>query len=140
MKRFITTALISLISFSPVQADELQIILGSKHYKSYDYDVNEINPGLVYSKTLNDSFSVIAGGYKNSYRKLTALVGVEYQYKYVGAQIGLGSGYKQLTGQTVSLIGSLFAQIPINDSFSARLSAIPHKDGALGLSFVVGLD
>lgn len=140
MKRFIAAALISLISFSSVQADELQITLGSKHYQSYDYDLNEINPGLIYSKSLNDSFSVIAGGYKNSYSKITALVGLEYQYKYIGGQIGLGSGYEQLTGQEVSLIGTLFVQVPINDSFSARLSAIPHKDGALGLSFVINLD
>jgi hypothetical protein len=123
-----------------VFADNLQVMVASKHFPATDIEVNEFNPGLIYEKEMVGGFSAIAGGYYNSIENLTVVTGIEYQYKQVGVQVGIGTGYHELTGKHFQPMGTVFAEFPITDKVSARASIIPHKYGVAGFGFVVDLD
>ena len=131
----IATGIIVLLTSTSAFGDSLQIPLFSDHYSTDE--MNELNPGLIFEIDHNENVSFLAGGYKNSYDKLSLIAGVEVQYKYIGAQIGLATGYKEMTGMAISPIGTVFGQYQVVENFGIRLSAIPHKHGAIGLSFVV---
>ena len=143
IKKIVATGIIVLLTSTDVFGDSLQIPLFSDHRA--DANLNEINPGLIYEYDLTDidteigviNISAVGGGYKNSYKKLTAIVGGEVQYKFVGVQAGIATGYKQRTGQNLSPMLSLFAEAPVTDSFSVRGSYIPSKHGVFVFSIVV---
>lgn len=97
-------------------ADEIQIMTTSRHFnKDPNKWYNETNPGVLYAHNVTDNWKAIGGGYRNTYKEITWTVGGEYQSDKwngisVGGQLGLGTGYKQLTGKDLSVVGSLFGQ------------------------------
>lgn len=135
---------VACLMFGYVQADELQIVLGSHHFnKDKQKTYNESNFGLIYTKSLGESgFSLIGGVYRNTYDRNTVLAGGEYAVKLnerisAGAQMGLGTGYEEISGSPVTPIGSFFGQIKLFNDSGIRITFIPQKSLAVGLSVVV---
>ena len=129
-----------LIMFRDAQADEIQVTVGSMHFQ--DGDFNEVNPGFIYGKDLSDNWQAIGGIYRNSYSKTTVTAGIEVQFAVAGpisagAQAGFATGYEEMTGMEVTPIGTLFLQAWSRPG--VRISVIPHKEGAVGLSVVYEL-
>lgn len=130
-----TLLLAALMATSSVMADSIQLPMLSKHFNPGDY--NEVNPGLVYERDLTQQVSVLAGGYRNSFRKTTLLVGLEAQYGNIGVQGALATGYEQIDGNKLQFTGTIFGELPLTDNFAVRLSVIPHKHGAVATSIIV---
>ena len=136
--------IVSVYSCS-TRADSIQITIGSKHFNKNPYKTyQEINPGLFYEHNLNKRWSLIAGGYRNTLNAGTVAIGAEYKVPVtknfsVGAQLGIGTGYKEITGKAINPIGSIIAQYRESDNASIRLSVIPANEGAIGFGFVFDL-
>ena len=133
-----TLLLASLLTVSNLYADSIQVPLFSQHFQKGDF--NEFNPGLIYELELTPEISAIAGGYHNSYSKTTLIAGFEAQYKHVGVQAGFATGYEEVHGNKLQIIGTIFAELPITGNLAARVTVIPDKNGAIGLSAVISWD
>ena len=121
-----------------LNADSLQITLASRHFS--DGDFTEVNPGLIYEKDLTKRLSFIAGGYRNSYDKLSLLAGVEAQSGPFGVQGGVATGYGDLYGHKLQPTGTLFFEVPVFERAKVRFSVIPTKHGATALSVIIPLN
>ena len=127
------------------KADSLQITIGSKHWnKDQSKTYQEVNPGLFYGRDINKNWSLIAGAYRNTLNAGTVAAGAEYKIGVtnnlsIGAQAGLGTGYKEITGKAINPIGSIITQYRVSDKSSIRLSIIPAREGAVGFGFVFDL-
>lgn len=125
---------------------QLQLHTISYHWnKREDRTYNETNPGIFLGLPITETGlgKFILGGYKNTYDKVTWAIGGEYQTPgrqgfSLGIQAGLGTGYEELTGMRISPIGAVFGQWNPSPKFGIRLSLIPHKEGVIGLSFILG--
>ena len=135
---------ISVYSCS-AKADSLQITIGSKHFnKDPNKTYQEVNPGVFYERGINKNWSLIAGAYRNTLNAGTVAIGAEYKIcitnnMSIGAQAGIGTGYKEITGKAINPIGSIIAQYRVSDNASIRLSVIPVNEGAIGFGFVFDL-
>jgi hypothetical protein len=130
-----TVLFMVLMAFSTlVNADSLQITLGGYHFQ--EKGQNNFLPGLIYGSSLTDNASVIAGGYYNSHRKLSALAGLEAHYGHIGVQLAGVTGYKHLTGYPVRLMAAAYLEW---EGF--RLSATPDpENGLVFISYVFRWD
>ena len=127
------------------QADSLQFTIGSKHFnKNTNKTYQEVNPGVFYERDINKNWSLIAGAYRNTLNAGTVAIGAEYKIGItnnllIGAQAGIGTGYKEITGKAINPIGSIIAQYRISKRLSIRASIIPAKEVAVGFGFVIDL-
>ena len=127
------------------KADSLQITIGSKHFnKDPNKTYQEVNPGIFYERVINNNWSLVVGSYRNTLNSGTVAIGAEYKIGItnnlsIGAQAGIGTGYKEITGKAINPIGSLIAQYRVSDKASIRLSVIPANEGAIGFGFVFDL-
>jgi hypothetical protein len=132
-----------LFALPTAESDELQISIGSRHYnKDEDLTYNETNPGLFYAHSISDHWSIVGGAYRNTYEETSFIIGgevrsSEWRGLSVGGQLGIATGYDELTDQTISPMGTLFGQYQLTDCVSLRLSVIPNNEGAAGLSVVI---
>ena len=127
------------------KADSIQFTIGSKHFnKDPNKTYQEVNPGVFYERGINKNLSLIAGAYRNTLNAGTVAIGAEYKIGItnnlsIGAQAGLGTGYKEITGKAINPIGSFITQYRVSDKASIRLSIIPAREGAIGFGFVFDL-
>jgi len=126
-----------VLAWDMAPADEIQLPLGSYHFnKQEDKTYNEINPGILYARSVTPRWGLLGGVYKNTLNTASFVLGGQYRLPSgLGAQGGVATGYKEISGTTITPIASLFYDLP----GGLRLSVIPHKYGAIGVSFVFDL-
>lgn len=112
--KLLACALVTLCSLS--QAQTVGMHIGTYHMNR-DAGFNEINPGVYYKH----SNGLTAGLYHNSEGRLSIYGGVTAENQYVGATLGVVTGYSQITPFIIP-----FVKLP----YGYRVAYLPQNPAA----------
>jgi hypothetical protein len=114
-----TIAIGMVFSASDARAQDRIVLHTVSYHENRDYDYNEVNLGLGYRHQLGNGWSAQAGVYRNSYRKTTAYLIGQKEWRvfgdiHAGVFAGLASGYNQpvAAGLMASLNGITIRAVP----------------------------
>lgn len=114
--------LLVLGALNPAMGQELLIHGLSSHRHGDQQEYNNYNLGL----GIRTDTGLVAGGYYNSYKRLTVYVGQEWMpTRNVGAFAALATGYDQAAGRPVTIIGGLLFRARLEGTASLDVRYLP---------------
>ena len=137
---------------SPAHEARLTVLTGSVHFRASGdkYDYNGFNPGVgLVQPIYHDWLSVGAGGYYNSYRRLSLYAGLVLEptvYEWsrgklkLGGQFGLASGYRSEEISIAPFMGSFMISYMYKDAarhrdmFGVDLLFVPAMSSSSGFA------
>jgi len=134
LSKVVVSAALALAFTSAHAAAFVDIIGPSYHTDNADHLLNNRTVGAAVGYSFSDSFSVRAGGYRNSYFKPTWFVEADalpvvFGPVRLGIGLGLATGYRAEFPHPVAPMGGLVAQFAMTKSSSVQLRWLPVTGG-----------
>ena len=145
MHKHILTAAIAVALIAPVAASAaptytLDVNLASYHTEAWArHQLNQRNLGAGITANFNRDWSVSAGWYRNSYRRTSAYLLVNWTPWHAsmpagwslaaGATAGLDSGYRSDELATEPLVAAALVRVIAPQGWAVDLTAVPNAPG-----------